>query len=374
MCCEALQWTQNQGIVTPRSEDGSSLNEIIGGIIYELTGQSRDERDVSIYLGEHRGWKRGLRPKRSDPYNLTINEKLLETAATARHVSRLTEKLGSLPTKEDSLIDQQIAAVQAAVFKLRDDYDLERVDLSSTVGLDGPSHKLNGDVHIFHDLSSFARAPECQFGLYLRKALHPHHLSLASVNHLYRIDSLPVLASSIIYDFSDDVKTFGTFHGALNLASCMSIRNVRLAFVEGHMSDSIVALSSLSNLRTLYIDLWPRDPMHIDAKAKSQYKETSRLLWPRDSTKADTEENYWGKETGQLLQTISMMNIRVVVELRWIGDCEHFERDYIGRKGWTRLVGKHDENCNMDTEEVNGTVQRKRFGRRSYEFYGDVRV
>lgn len=72
---------------------------------------------------------------------------------------------------------------------------------------------------------------------------------------------------------------------------------------------------SWPNIRVLHVELWPRDPARIDA--------------------GDGE---WGEQTLALLDNISQLKVNIVVEFRWMDDCEKFERRYMG-KGWRRVGG-----------------------------------
>jgi hypothetical protein len=312
---------------------GPSTNKIIIRIIYELTGQQRLEHQVNIEINSLIGRQRRLKPKRSDLQDLTVNEKLPKIAETARYTIRLIEKLRNLQVRQNSLIDEQVDAIQAAASKLVDDIDRERAYLAHMAVLKVPNTALDGNINIFRDLSSFATDSKCEFGLYLNESLPTNHLSLASVDHFYRSDSLPVLASSIVYDFGDDVKTLHTFYQALKPASRTSMRNVRLIFAEGHMSDAMAVITSLSSLRTLHIDLWPRNPMRADAGDRS-----------------------WGKDTKEMLKFVSTIDIRVVIELRWFEDCEYFEREYTDRS-WQRLHGS-DVVDTDEREQTYGMCQR----------------
>lgn len=101
-------------------------------------------------------------------------------------------------------------------------------------------------------------------------------------------------------------------------------------------------LPALPHLRTLDIELWPRDP-----------------------TRPDRKDRAWGRQTERLLGglgTVVAVGARIGVEMRWVGDWERFEREFVqGGGGWRRGV-----------EEVGDGVggQEGGFCRRRYEMCG----
>ncbi len=80
------------------------------------------------------------------------------------------------------------------------------------------------------------------------------------------------------------------------------------------------ALTIPLNLRELFIELWPRDP-----------------------TREDKGDRAWGEQIVSLLDGLRGNKARVVVKLRWQVDCQRFENEDLGMKGWRlRETGEED--------------------------------
>lgn len=77
-------------------------------------------------------------------------------------------------------------------------------------------------------------------------------------------------------------------------------------------------LPAFPNLRTLAIDLWPRDPARPDRKDRAWGPQTERVL-------------------GEL-GTVVAVGARVGVEMKWVGHWERFEREFVRRGRWRRVV------------------------------------
>ena len=159
-------------------------------------------------------------------------------------------------------------------------------------------------------------------------------LSLSLVNHFYRTECLFYLASYIRFDFGFDRQAFQHFCSTAPADLLASMRHVRITLVEGYMP----VLPEWPDLRTLAIDLWPRNPVR---------------LHPR-------EDRAWGMQTeallGHLGSVVAAM-ARITLEMRWAADCERFEREYVGKGRW-RQVGTDDENGAPDHK---GGFRRKRY-------------
>ena len=75
-------------------------------------------------------------------------------------------------------------------------------------------------------------------------------------------------------------------------------------------------------------------------------------LLPRNVREKETAEQGWGPETEKLLKDISQLKVRVLLGLRWSHDCERFEQEYVGEKGWKiveedRVDGRRDQRPGM---------------------------
>ena len=160
-------------------------------------------------------------------------------------------------------------------------------------------------------------------------------LSLSLVNHFYRTDCLFHLASYTRFDFGSDRQALQHFCNTAPADLLASMRHVRIRLVEGYMP----VLPEWPDLRTLAIDLWPRNPVRPHPK----------------------EDRAWGTQTeallGHLGSVVAAM-ARITLEMRWAADCERFEREYVGKGRW-RQVGTDDENGASD--------HKGGFRRRHYE-------
>ena len=83
-------------------------------------------------------------------------------------------------------------------------------------------------------------------------------LSLSSVNRFYRTECLHPLTSNLYFDFGSDGRAFQHFCSTAPAGALTGIYHLGITLVEGYMT----AFPDLPNLRTLDIDLWPRNPMH----------------------------------------------------------------------------------------------------------------
>ena len=108
--------------------------------------------------------------------------------------------------------------------------------------------------------------------------------------------------------------------------------------VEGYMPP----LPDWPALRTLKIDLWPRNPARPEVR--------------------DLE---WGRQTEELLASLGITlasRARITLEMRWAADCERFERAYVEHGRWTRIRADV-EDCPPGRDEG--------FCRRRYEMHGN---
>lgn len=96
-------------------------------------------------------------------------------------------------------------------------------------------------------------------------------------------------------------------------------------------------------LRTLNIDLWPRNPGRPHPE-----KHTA-----------------WGVQTEKLLYSlgvVSAVRANITLEMRWAADCERFERDFVERGRWRGII----------TGDEDGVQEQEgEFCRRCYELRGN---
>ncbi|KAF6232251.1 hypothetical protein HO173_009634 [Letharia columbiana] len=314
----ALEWTQ----------------EILGGIpglgpmseiIYEHTGEHRSRKQVSTYL-------RRLEIGNSytyDPRSLKLIPGTCSTIVYVRPSERLkrfrrspmhfsvsqyatSASVGSMLQSLQDIASQLPAAVQA---------DQKFLSL-----MDQPNPTLNGDVNIFREFTRIVADYVNDFDIYLAAPLPECYFSLLSISRFYRIDALANMASSIVYDFGNELTMLRDFSKLLSPGSHRYIRHVKINMVEAFMLHnetlpfiSEPALSknleaTLPSLRTLTIDLWPRDPARTDKESRA-----------------------WGEQSEVLIQSLHNVKAKVRLQLRWAADCERFEREYVRNGEWKRV-------------------------------------
>lgn len=135
------------------------------------------------------------------------------------------------------------------------------------------------------------------------------------------------------FDFGLDSQALQNFCSTAPAELFADLRHLQVTLVEGYMPD----LPALPNLRTLAIDLWPRDP-----------------------TRPDRKDRAWGQQTERLLATlgvVSAVRARIRLEMRWAADCERFERGYVREERWRRIV----EDAQDGTSGQEGLLCRRRY-------------
>lgn len=158
-------------------------------------------------------------------------------------------------------------------------------------------------------------------------------LPLSLVNHFYRTECLFHLASCTHFDFGSDRQALQHFCSTAPADLLASMRHVRITLVEGYMP----VLPEWPDLRTLAIDLWPRNPVRPQKEDRAWGTQIEALL-------------------GHLGSVVAAM-ARITLEMRWAEDCERFEREYVGKGRW-RQVGADDENGASD---LKGEFRRRRY-------------
>ena len=324
-----MEWTQShEHKIKQHIHDGKSgpgFTEVLGEVIYELTGVRRHRKDNSTILTVLKARKAKLCPTR--PNGKTepkAEEKLPERAENASLITQFARELRKLPADNEESIAEHLREIQSLASKLPAAVQRDRTSISYMEAKDmemaKPNTKLNGAVSSFRELALLAKNREEQpFGLYLTEQLPENYLALTSVNHFYRVDAFYFLASTLICDFgdfSDGNPSMDWLYTTLTVPSLQLITQIRLRFVVGHMYYFPKKL--WPSVRVLHIELWPRDPTRVD---------------PTDRT--------WGKQTRTLLEEMVQLGVKVVVHFRWKNDCEIFESEYLGR-GWRMIGGDGD--------------------------------
>ena len=163
-------------------------------------------------------------------------------------------------------------------------------------------------------------------------------LSLSLVNDWFRIECIEYLASNTRFDFGSDRHTLQRFYSTAPADLIVPMRHIIITMVEGYMPP----LPEWPDLRTLQIELWPRNP-----------------------ARPEVQDREWGRQTEELLASLGVIlapRAKITLEMRWAADCERFERAYVEHGRWTR-IGADVEDCPPGQDEG--------FCRRRYEMRGN---
>ena len=319
-----------------------SPNELIAEIIYDLTGVRSNRRQVSSYIQVLKGWIRDMEPL-SQPVLRDIRSFISEIQDG--NVRDEDDSARMFHIVEEILPDQLNKLMRARMEESEMD---EPVPQRPLLDFGFPPPIITPNAEVFRFLSTIASMPNNCYPFFLSThALSTHALandillSPTLINRFHRTNSLAVLASNLVYDMGDNIKAITTFD---NPSTGFSIKRVRLTFVEGYMQVPFIrklargSLLVLPNLNELLIELWPRDP-----------------------TRENKEDRSWGDQTVGLLEALGEMKARVVIAFRWKIDCERFEIEYVGTKGWEQA--KREEGDLVETNEDMCRVLYVREGR-----------
>ena len=307
-------------------------------IIYELTGERRTKKQISNYVACHLpALERGLQPKKSP--RKALDNDLCETKRKVEKIQKDCNALLRLPIATSGGAESLLQSIQNTASQL---HAAVQADQKFRSLMGNPNPALNGDVNIFREFFRIVDDYAKDFDIYPAASLPRYFFSPLYVSRFYQIDVLPSLARSIVYDFGHDPRVMHDFSKLLNPGSQHYLKHVRIDMVEGSMrhndtrpfsserSLSTHINTTLPNLRTLSIDLWPRDP--------------SRL---------DKDNRAWGEQSEVLLQDLSYVKAKVRLGLRWVEDCERFEREYVTNGAWQRVL-----EVELDDQSYGGSCCR----------------
>lgn len=343
--CIALEWTSDRiplyrsGLF--RAGPFPDFNSTMSEIIYELSGERRHRRDISYLLTNLESLKSPADAR------TVLDTNSRETKRTLEKIRKDCNALLSPSVARSASVGSLLQSVQDMASQLPVTVQNDR-NFSSL--MDQPNPTLNGSVNIFRELSRMVTISADGFRIYLDTPVPSSYFSLYLVSRFYRIDALPNLASSLIWDFGSNIELLHGFNQRLSPGSQCYLRHVKITMVDGFMlpkesqpldlgrglCDQIN--TALPSLRVLDIDLWPRDP-----------------------TNTNTVSRAWGEQNDVLVRGLQYVKAKVRLRLRWVADCEKFEEECVRKGGW-RCVGKDGPN-NQSKENVG-------FSPRCYELHG----
>ena len=164
--------------------------------------------------------------------------------------------------------------------------------------------------------------------------LNQDFVSLQAVNRQIRAEVLDgYLSYSELLHFLDSPPLIRELHTQSGPHTWQHITRVHVDFIERYASSSIDKLAFFGcfltrifpKLQCLYLLLIPRTTDGVNAVTGL---ECSRR-WSRE----------WGERTSLLLSSLQHMTPTVQLELRFACDCEYFEQNYVGKRGWVWLGG-----------------------------------
>ena len=318
-----------------------SMNMEIGRIIYELTGVYHNRKVISSHLQALKDCL--TRMKSSVPILSDVRDSVhrLEELEATHDMGNIRETIKYLV--EERLPD------------LLREFELEEM---GHLAPERPAVRFGGQsavtahAEVFQMMSEMV--PEGGDGRGLRLFVTGGPLTLKEcpswrkdfgitlVNRFHRTGALAALASNLVFDFTDNVDAFHRLQQRLPMG--VSIRYMRLLFVEGHMDFGFAEFLASDGAVSVLPDLL----------------EVLVELWPRDMKRGSYDSMEWGVQTVRLLELLTRWRGRVVVRWRFKTDCERFESEYVGVRGWRRMEGT----------EVEGGGPEEAMCQRDYEFKG----
>ena len=310
-------------------------------IVYELTGviQSKQEVAERIRLLHDKTQKSRQHWRALAKQDSVLIDRLRKTKG---QVEKIHKDFNCLPQTLQG-VDFHFSALVHAFQSVLDVVS----QLSTAQLLSKPNPTLNSDVNILREISRMVADDSSDFDIELAAPLPANYFSLNSVSRFYRLEALPILASSIVYDFGSKMSTLHDFCNCLSPDSQRYLKNVKITMVEGFMgfmlrgnlttplTPGCTTLSTYINttlpaLRVLNIDLWPRKP-----------------------TRTDTENRAWGQQSEDLLRSLTTdAKAKVRLEMRWAADCERFEREYVSGGAWVRVWKDESEEMESGNEKM----------------------
>ena len=199
---------------------------------------------------------------------------------------------------------------------------------SEKITLDGPAHSL------FHKVSLIASQDVHELSLLSLRPLGSNFLALSSVNHLLRTQVLQYLVSQLSFDFTHDNEALQSFCKLVSPIHRQNVRHIAIEYVDGHTQDvvgssttfSTYLSTNLPNLKTIFLTLIPRNPT---------YSDILNHYWVFDY--------HWGQQTKDFLSNLGDFKTTIILNLRWKEDCDYFEENYVGIRGWKCIRRSEDQ-------------------------------
>ena len=271
LCRLALRWTD-------ACHHKLSRKEIISKVIYDYTGQFRDRKQISSHV---------QKLKRISSHVLEVPDRPTEQIVGA-----------AAELREANMEDREIQALS------------KPQNRPKRILPDGPTHSL------FHEISHFAPLNDRELSLQLARPLGNNFLALSVVNRFCRSEVMQYIEDHLFFDFTWDGGALHPFCKHINPIHRRQLNQIAIEFVDGHAPDvfsppssfGIYLSNNLPNLRTIFLNLIPRNPVHNDG--------------------------HWGQQTEDFLSNLGDLTATIILNLRWKDDCDYFEDKYVGIRGW----------------------------------------
>ena len=194
--------------------------------------------------------------------------------------------------------------------------------------LDGPAPSL------FHEIFNIASQDVHELSIKPSRPLGSKFLALSSVNHLLRNATLQYIISHLSFDFTHDRKALQSFCEMVKPIHKQHVRRIAIEFVDGHTPHipspsttfGTYLSTNLPNLKTIFLTLIPRNP--TDSGILNNF-------WVFDYR--------WGQHTKNFLSGLRDFKATIILNLRWKEDCDYFEENYVGVRGWTCIRRSEDQ-------------------------------
>ena len=327
-CRLALRWTaayQHRFNGCHRSH----TDEMISKIVFEYTGQLRNRKQISSHIQNLRRISSRI-PEAWDRLTQQIVRAVAELReADSEDTAQIDEILGRIqdPTFVLARRNQEIQHAAFALSRRRRRQDRPETQTAPKSRIRPERIVLRGPPpSLFHKISHFASQNDHEFSLQFPQPLGRNFLALSLVNHRFRTEVLQHIESLLSFDFTFDPSALLSFCTNVQPTHRQHVRHLAIEFVD---SPHVVSPSTtfgtylstnLPNLKSVFLTLIPRDP-----------------------TRNHFFDTQWGQETEAFLSNLGDWKATIILYLRWEEDCEYFEENYVGDRGWRCIRRSEDE-------------------------------
>lgn len=312
---------------------------MISKAIYEYTGQWRNRKQVSSHI-QHLKRMSSRMPGASDRLKQEILRDAVELWEADRDDIANTNQIYEILMQIQNasfMLAGRYHEKECAAFALsqgRRRQSRQKIQAPPKPHIRPGNIMLDGEAHsLFHEIFNIASQDVHELSLEPLRSLRTRFLALSSVNHLIRTETSQYFASQLSFDFTHDREALRSFCALVTPIHRQCVRHIAIEFVEGHTQDipnpsttfGTYLSTNLPNLKTLFLTLIPRSPTDVNL----------RNLW--------TFDWHWGQQTKDFLSSLENFTATIVLSLRWEEDCDYFEENYVGIRGWKCIRRSEDQ-------------------------------